>query len=169
MSAYILPLFVGAIFIAALLSGQKPYDRFLEGAKKALPFMGGLFPYLAAVFIMTALFEKSGLSKAITDLSAGFFGFFGIPKEIVPLLFIKPFSGAGSLSAVISIFELYGVDSYIGRCASVVYASSETVFYVGAVYFSACKKKPPLLPFLIILLSNFLSVCIGVLFCRIGL
>ncbi|MBR7135548.1 MAG: hypothetical protein IKD14_00295, partial [Clostridia bacterium] len=93
MSAYILPLFVGAIFIAALSSGQKPYDRFLEGAKRALPFMGGLFPYLAAVFIMTALFEKSGLSKAITDLSAGFFGFFGIPKEIVPLLFIKPFSG----------------------------------------------------------------------------
>ena len=65
------------------------------------------------------------------------------------------------------IFAEYGADSYIARCASVVYASGETVFYVSAVYFAGLKRKTPAAPVVIALVANFLSVLFGCFICRV--
>lgn len=167
MSAYVIPLLVITVILSVAVKGGKVYDTFVKGAKKAFPLVLSIFPYLAAIFIMTELFEKSGLSKAIIDLSADFFGFFGIDKSLVPLILLKPFSGSGSLGILSKIMTDYGVDSYLSRCACAIYGSSETVFYVGAVYYSKCKSKPPVLPFLISLISNFLATVFACFICRV--
>ncbi len=167
MSVYILPVFILAAFLICLIKRKRPYEAFVEGVKKAFPLVLSLFPYLTAVFIMTELFEKSGLNIAIIDLSAGFFSLFGIPREVIPLVLLKPFSGSGSLGILSDILKNCGVDSYLGRLASVIYGSSETIFYVGAVYYSACKNKPPLLPFLISIASNFTAIVFACLICRL--
>jgi len=167
MSAYIIPILLIALFVYTLIKGGKSYDIFVEGVKKAFPLVLSIFPYLVAVFIMTFLFEKSGLSSAIIDLSADFFQFFGINKALVPLVLLKPFSGSGSLSILSNIMSTYGVDSYIARCACCIYGSSETVFYVGAVYYSKCKNKPPVLPFIISLISNFVATVFACFICKI--
>ncbi len=167
MSAYIIPCLVIIVILSVALKKGKVYDTFVKGAKKAFPLVLSIFPYLAVIFIMTELFEKSGLSGAIIDLSAGFFQFFGIDKALVPLVLLKPFSGSGSLGILSEIMTKYGVDSYIARCAAAIYGSSETVFYVGAVYYSKCKSKPPILPFAISLVSNFLASVFACFICRI--
>ena len=82
-------------------------------------------------------------------------------------MLIKPFSGSGALSVVSELFSEYGADSYIGRCASVVYASGETVFYLSAVYFAGSGKKKPVLPVVIALVSNLAAIVLGCLFCRV--
>ena len=77
------------------------------------------------------------------------------------------FSGSGALSVVSDLFAQYGADSYIGRCASVVYAAGETVFYLSAVYFAGRKNKKPVLPVAVAFFANLCAVALGCLFCRI--
>ena len=130
---YIIPLFFILIFTFAFIKKVKPYDTFVDGVKSAVPFAVNVFPYLVSIFVLTELFEISGLSSLISDFLSPVFGFLGIPKELTKLVLIKPFSGSGSLATLSEIFTTYGAESYIARCACVIYGSSETVFYVASV------------------------------------
>lgn len=167
MSKFFIPVLFLIIFITATIKKVKPYDAFTEGAKSALPFAVSVFPYLASIFVLTELFEASGLSDALVNLVSPLFQVFGIPKELTKLVLIKPFSGSGSLAVVSDIYTKYGVDSYLSRCASVIYGSSETVFYVAAVYFAGAKTKKLLVPILISLVATFFSCVFACFICLI--
>ena len=167
MSVYIIPLLFLFIFIYAHFKKVKIYDSFTEGAKSAVPLAVSIFPYLAGMFVMTELFEASGLSEAISNFLAPAFGFLGIPKELTRLVLIKPFSGSGALAVLSDIFTEYGVDSYLSRCACVIYGSSETVFYIAAVYFAGAKTKNLLKPIIISLVASFASCVFACFICRI--
>lgn len=166
-AAYIIPVLFCAIFGYALFKRVKLYDSFVEGVKEAVPLLLSLFPYLAAVLMLSALFEESGLSALLSRALSPVCTAFGIPPEIAPLLIIKPFSGSGSTALLGELFTAYGPDSYIARCAAVAYGSSETVFYISAVYFAGNRKKRLLRPTLIALLANFLGAVAGCLLCRV--
>ncbi|HIY77549.1 MAG TPA: hypothetical protein H9728_00740 [Candidatus Borkfalkia excrementavium] len=166
-AAYILPVaFIGVILIAALRK-VRVYDSFAEGIKGAIPLVLSLFPYIAAILILTELFDASGLSDRLNEALSPAFSFLGIPPEISRLVLLKPFSGSGSTAVLSEIFAKYGADSYISRCAAVVYASGETVFYVSAVYFAGSKNKAPAGAVVIALAANLVAVAIGCLVCRI--
>lgn len=166
-TAYILPvLFAGTVLFAAVRK-VKVYDSFAVGISNALPLLRRLFPYVAAVMILAELFEASGLSAQLCRALSPVFSFLGIPEEIAPLVLIKPFSGSGSLSLLDTVFTEYGADSYIARCASVVYASGETVFYMSAVYFAGVKNQSAALPVVIAFCANFIAIAAGCLLCRI--
>ena len=165
--ALIIPLLFIAVFIFALVKKVKLYDSFTAGIKEALPLAFSLFPYLAAILMLSELFEQSGLSNMITSFLAPAFRFLGIPPEIAKLVLIKPFSGSGSTALLSDILSNYGADSYIGRCACVSYGSSETVFYISAVYFAGIKNKKLFKPIAIALTANFLTVLLGCFLCRI--
>ena len=165
--ALVIPVLFIAVFIYALVKKVKLYDSFTAGVKEALPLVFSLFPYLAAILMLSELFEKSGLSDLITSFLAPAFRFLGIPPEISKLVLIKPFSGSGSTALLGDILATYGADSYIGRCACVSYGSSETVFYISAVYFAGVKNKKLIKPVTIALIANFLSVILGCVLCRI--
>ena len=165
--ALVIPLLFVGVFIFALVKKVKLYDSFTTGIKEALPLAFSLFPYLAAILMLSELFERSGLSDIITSFLAPVFKFLGIPPEISKLVLIKPFSGSGSTALLSDILSTYGADSYIGRCACVSYGSSETVFYISAVYFAGVKNKKLLKPVTIALVANFLTVILGCFLCRI--
>ena len=167
ITVYILPVVFLAVILVAALRKVKVYDSFAEGIQGAIPLVLSLFPYIAAILILSSLFEASGLSAALERALSPAFSFLGIPPEISRLVLIKPFSGSGSAAVLSEILTEYGADSYIARCASVVYASGETVFYVSAVYFAKLKKKTPLAPVLIALASNFAAILFGCLLCRV--
>ncbi|MBE5754823.1 MAG: hypothetical protein E7340_05795 [Clostridiales bacterium] len=167
MSAYFIPILFLVIFVYAIFKKVKPYDAFCDGAKSALPFAVNIFPYLANIFILTELFEQSGLSNAVAEFLSPFFRFLGIPKELTKLVLIKPFSGNGSLAVLSEIYTKHGVNSYLSRCASVIYGSSETVFYIAAVYFAGAKTKNLTLPIIISLISSFISCVFACFICLI--
>ncbi|MDE6411971.1 MAG: spore maturation protein [Clostridia bacterium] len=164
--ALVIPVLFLAVFIFALVKKVKLYDSFTAGVKEALPLAFSLFPYIAAILMLSELFEKSGLSNMITSFLAPAFRFLGIPPEIAKLVLIKPFSGSGSTALLSDILSTYGADSFIGRCACVSYGSSETVFYISAVYFANVKYKKLFKPVIIALLANFLTVVFGCFICR---
>ena len=165
--ALVIPLLFWGVFIFALIKKVKLYDSFTAGIKEALPLCFSLFPYLAAILMLSELFEQSGLSDIITSFLAPAFRFLGIPPEIAKLVLIKPFSGSGSTALLSDILSRYGADSYIGRCACVSYGSSETVFYISAVYFAGIKNKKLFKPILIALIANFVTVILGCFLCRV--
>jgi spore maturation protein B len=167
MSAYLIPVFILIIFVFSFFKKVKPYDAFVDGAKSAVPFAVSIFPYLACIFILTELFEVSGLSNMLTQLLAPVFKVLGIPKELTKLVLIKPFSGSGALAILTEIFTEYGVDSYLARSACVIYGSSETVFYIASVYFAGAKKRNLTLPILISLIASFASCVFACFICLI--
>ncbi len=162
----LIPLLFFAVCLFALVRRVKLYDCFAEGAKQAVPLVLSVFPYLAAILILSELFRQSGLSDRVTALCTPLFTRLGIPPEIAPLVLVKPFSGSGSTALLSELLSSYGADSYIGRCACVAYGSSETVFYISAVYFAG-KGKAGARPILISLLCNFLGVVAGCALCRV--
>ena len=167
MSKYFIPILFLVIFVFAIVKKVKPYDAFTLGAKSAIPFAVSIFPYLASIFVLTELFEVSGLSNAISNVLAPFFNILGIPNQLTKLVLIKPFSGSGALAILTEIYSNYGVDSYLSRCASVIYGSSETVFYVAAVYFAGAKTKNLTAPIIISLIASFFSCVFACFICLI--
>ena len=164
---YLIPLFFILIFVFAFIKKVKPYDTFTDGVKSAMPFAMSIFPYLVSIFVLTELFEVSGLSALVADFLSPVFGFLGIPKELTKLVLIKPFSGSGSLATLSEIFTAYGAESYLARCACVIYGSSETVFYVASVYFANAKTKNLLKPIVISLFASFCSCVFACFICKI--
>lgn len=164
---YVIPAIFIIVFGFAVFKKVKIYDEFTNGVKEAVNFTISLIPCLAAIFMMCAVFEKSGLSDRLTQLLSPVFGALGIPRELTKLVLIKPFSGSGSLAYLNEIITKYGADSYISRCACVCFGSSETVFYISAVYFAGLKVKNLARPIAIVLISTLVSTIIACLLCRI--
>lgn len=145
----------------------KLFDCFTDGVKGAIPLVTSIFPYIATVAMLSKLFEVSGMEQALSKWLSPLFSFTGIPTEITPLLLIKPLSGSGAIAVLSDILTKYGVDSYIARCACVAYGSSETIFYIGAVYFAGIKRKKLTTAFLIAVFSYLASVVFCCFLCRI--
>ncbi len=167
---YVFPFIVPIIFIVsfafALRRKTRVYDSFTEGVKGAIPLIVSVFPYVAAVTMLSKLLEISGLRDGLSNWLQPVFSFLGVPQEVAPLVLIKPLSGSGAIAVLTEILETQGVDSYAGRCACVIYGSSETIFYIGAVYFAGLKRKKLNAAMLIALLSFLLSVLFGCFLCK---
>ena len=163
----IIPLIFLFSFTFALFRKVRVYDSYVAGVKSAPPLILSLFPYIAAVTMLSMLLTVSGLGAKLAEWLSPIFSALGIPQEIAPLVLIKPLSGSGSIAVLSDILERYGADSYISRCACVVYGSSETVFYIGAVYFAGIKRKNFNTALIISLLSFLASVVFACFLCRI--
>ena len=117
--------------------------------------------------VCVGLFRVSGLANVLVDLLSPVFGFLGIPVEVSELVLLRPFTGSGSLSLLEDVISKYGADSYISRCACTIMASSETVFYVSAVYFAGTKTKKVWVAICVALVCNVIGAILSCLLCRI--
>ena len=164
--ACIIPVIFILSFVFACLKKVKVYDSFTKGAKEAIPLIISIFPYIAAVSMLSLLLDVSGAGAALSKWLAPTYSAVGVPQEVAPLILIKPLSGSGSIAVLSEILEKFGADSYVGRCACVIYGSSETVFYIGAVYFAGLKRKTFTAALLISLFSYLISVIFGCFLCN---
>lgn len=165
--ALIIPALFIAVFGYAAVKKVNVYNSFSGGVESALKFTLSLLPCLAAVFMMCALFEAGGLSGLLIETLSPVFGFLGVPEELTKLILIKPFSGSGSLAYLTQIIEERGADSYQARCACVCYGSSETVFYVSAIYFAGLKTKGLMRPIAISLFSSLVATAAACALCTV--
>lgn len=132
------PLLLTALLcLYAALAGTDVYAALLDGAKKGLSLLVDLLPALVLLFALIASLRASGLSEALGRLLAPLLRRLGVPEETALLMLLRPLSGSGALTAAAELMERCGADSLTGRTAAVMMGSSETTFYVVAVYFSA--------------------------------
>lgn len=167
MTAYIIPILIVVLILFANYKKVNVYETFTQGAKKSLSLVGGIFPYIVSIMLAISLFRASGLGNFFVMCISPLFNFLGIPPEVCELVLLRPFTGSGSLSLLKDVISVYGADSYISRCACTILASSETVFYVTAVYFAGTKTKKVWLAISISLLCNFVGAIISCLLCKI--
>ena len=134
------PLLCAAVGLLALLRGVALSDTFGKGAQEGLHTLLRIFPALLFLLPMISVMRASGLLDALTALFAPLLGAVGIPSEVAPILFLRPFSGSGALAAATDILLTYGADSQIGRTAAVMLGSTETTFYVLTVYMAGLER-----------------------------
>lgn len=166
MTAYIVPALIISLIAACAIKKINVYDSFVEGAKEALSLVVSIFPYIAAIFICIQLFKVSGFASFLSGILEKPLALLGIPPELAELLLLRPVSGNGSLALLETIFEEYGADSYVGKCAAVIMGSTETIFYIAAVYFSGCNVKKLRSAIPISLFATLLGTIVACLLCR---
>lgn len=167
MTAYIVPLLFITVLVLAAIRKKNAYAAFTDGARGALSLMASVFPYLLSVMVAVEVFKQSGLSYYLSRAASPAMNLLGIPRELTELMLIRPLSGAGALGVLENIFTQYGPDSYIGKCASVVYGSSETIFYISAIYFSQSNVKKLGYAIPVALLCTVLGCVVGCAVARV--
>ena len=116
------------------------YETFIEGAKDGFNIAIKIIPYLVAMLVAVGIFRASGAFDFLMQGLRGFFGFFGIDTRFVdalPVAFMKPLSGGGARGMMVETMKHFGADSFAGRLACIFQGSTETTFYVVAVYYGA--------------------------------
>jgi spore maturation protein B len=136
-SAYAIPLVIAATLIFSFIKKVPIYETFVEGAKDGISLMVKILPFLLGMFVAVSIFRASGAFDVLAVILRPIGEALGIPEEVIPLGLLRPLSGSGALGMTADILQTYGPDSYIGRVASVMQGSTDTTFYILAVYFGA--------------------------------
>ena len=136
--------FIALVLASAWRKGVDAYSLFVEGAKKGFDVAIMLIPYLVAMLIAIAALRASGVLDSIIGGIAWLVGILGVDARFVdglPTALMKPLSGSGARALMIETMQHHGADSFAGRLASVLQGSTETTFYVLAVYLGAVGIK----------------------------
>lgn len=141
-AAGLIPAIVMALTAAyGLAKGVDVFGAMTDGIADGLKVVLRIFPSLVALLTAVYMLRASGALEALTRLLAPLFALVGIPVETAPLMLLRPVSGSGALAVAGELIGEYGADSLIGRTAAVMLGSTETTFYVIAVYFGAVGIK----------------------------
>jgi spore maturation protein B len=138
LARYIIPaLLVGIPLYAMAVRKVKVYEVFVEGAKDGFTIAVRIIPYLVAILVAVGMFRASGALDVLLELLAPVLNFIGFPPENLPLALMRPLSGSGSLGLLTDVVNEYGADSLYAKIGATMFGSSETTFYVLAVYFGS--------------------------------
>ncbi len=165
MSIVAIPTMMSIILLHGWIKRINMYDAFVEGAKEGFKTAISIMPYLIAIYIGIGLMRKSGVIDYLINFVKPVMTFIGIPAEILPLAIMRPISGSGTLAVLSDILNTYGPDSFIGRLASTMMGSAETIFYTMAVYFGAVGIRKSRHTVVAALVSHLASVVAAVIIC----
>jgi spore maturation protein B len=124
-----------------LVKKVKVYEVFVDGAKEGFNVAIRIIPYLVAMLAAIGIFRASGAMEVLIAILTPVTSLIGMPPEALPMALMRPLSGSGSLGIMTELMKVHGPDSLIGIMASTMYGSSETTFYVLAVYFGTVSIK----------------------------
>jgi len=167
ISKLAIPFLLAAVPLYAALRRVKVYEEFVDGAKEGFDVAIRIIPYLVAILVAIGMFRAAGgidlLSKVLGPVLAAV----GFPTDLLPLALMRPLSGSGSLGLFTELVKQFGPDSLIARMAGTIYGSTETTFYVLAVYFGSVGIKRTRYALLAGLTADFVGVVASVIICRL--
>jgi len=143
ISPWIIPALMVGFLGFGLVRRVRVYEEFVEGAKDGFKVALRIIPYLVAILVAVDMLRASGALNAMVGLLGGFTGRLGLPAEALPMALMRPLSGSGAYGILASIINdpSIGPDSYTGYLVSTLQGSTETTFYVLAVYFGAVQVR----------------------------
>jgi spore maturation protein B len=141
LSVFVLPLIVVGFPLYGLYKKVPVYETFVEGAKEGFQVAVRIIPYLVAILFAIGMFRASGAMDFLISALNPVLSLIGFPGEVLPMAIIRPLTGSGSAGIVVDMIAQYGEDSILVKMAAVMFGSTETTFYVIAVYFGAVNIK----------------------------
>jgi spore maturation protein B len=136
-----IPFLVLFFPLYGFLRGLKVYEEFVEGAKEGFNVAIRIIPYLVAMLLAISIFRGGGGVELLTRALGPVLRAIHFPPELLPMALMRPLSGSGSLAIFSDIVKQFGPDNLITRTAGTIYGSTETTFYVVAVYFGAVSVR----------------------------
>ncbi len=141
LMAWMLPLLIAALLLIGVLGRVPVYESMVAGAREGLDIVVRIVPYLVAILAAIAMFRASGaldlLVRAVDPLTS----LIGFPAEALPVALLRPLSGSGTFGLMSEVLTTYGPDSFIGLVSSTLMGSTETTFYVLALYLGAARVR----------------------------
>lgn len=168
VSVYAIPFIFISILLFGLIKRVKVYDSFLEGAKEGISVVVKILPSLVGLLVAVGVFRASGALDIIIYFIKPVGKLFSIPSEVLPLALLRPISGSASLALVSDILKNYGADSFIGRVASTMMGSTETIFYTLTVYFGCVGIKNIKYTLVVAIAADVVSVLIASWICALN-
>jgi len=141
LSYFVLPTLIVGFPLYGLIKRVPVYEEFVEGAKEGFTLAVTIIPYLVAILFAIAMFRASGALDFMIEGLRPVLGAIGIPPELLPMAVVRPLTGSGSVGIVLDMIREYGEDSILVKMAGTMFGSTETTFYVIAVYFGAVNIK----------------------------
>jgi spore maturation protein B len=137
LSLWAMPVLLVGIPLVGIIRKVKVYDVFIDGAKEGFDVAIRIIPFLVGILVAIGMFRGSGAMDLLMAGVRPLVAPAGFPPELVPLAILRSLTGSGSLAFTTDLIKTYGADSLIARTAATMYGSSETTFYVLAVYFGS--------------------------------
>jgi spore maturation protein B len=137
LSFFVIPLIVVGFPLYGLFKRVPVYESFVVGAKDGFNVAVRIIPYLVAILFAIGMFRASGAMDFLTGALDPVLSLVGFPAEVLPMAIIRPLTGSGSAALVADMIGQYGEDSIFVKMVAVMFGSTETTFYVIAVYFGA--------------------------------
>ena len=143
ISPWIIPALMLGFLAFGVFRRVRVYEIFVEGAKEGFQVAIRIIPYLVAILVAVGMFRASGAMETMVNILADWTGKVGLPAEALPMAILRPLSGSGAYGVMASIINdpAIGPDSYTGYLVSTLQGSTETTFYVLAVYFGAVQVR----------------------------
>lgn len=136
-SSLIIPGLVAGMITVGAVRKVKVYEVFVRGAKEGFNLALMIIPYLVAILVAVGMLRASGALELLVRIVAPVTSVIGLPGEALPLALLRPLSGSGAFGITAELVQTHGPDSYIGNLVSTMNGSTETTFYVLAVYFGS--------------------------------
>ena len=165
ISLWAIPVVLVFIPLVGIIRRVKVYEEFVDGAKEGFNVAVRIIPYLVAILVAIGMFRGSGAMDLLTAGLRPVLGAIGFPPELFPLAVLRSLTGSGSLAFLTDIVKTHGPDSMLSRMAATMYGSSETTFYVLAVYFGAVGVRKTRHAVPVSLFADIVAVIASVLVC----
>lgn len=141
LSDVTIPLLIFCIVGYGLMNKQNIYEEFIEGARDGFQTVIGIMPTLIGLMVAVGILRASGFLEFFASICGNFTERLGFPTELLPITIVKMFSSSAATGLLLDIYKEYGTDSMLGKMASIMMGSTETIFYTMSVYFMTVKIK----------------------------
>jgi spore maturation protein SpmA len=166
LSILAIPFLLSLFPVYAAARGIKVYDEFVEGAKEAFNVILRIIPFLVTMLVAIGMFKGAGGIDLLTQLLSPILTPLHFPTDLVPLALMRPLSGSATLALLTDIVHRLGPDHIVSLMAATIYGSTETTFYVAAVYFGSVGIKQTRHAIPAGLLADLTGVIASVIICR---
>jgi len=163
LSNIIIPVIIFYIVAYGLMNKKNVYEDFVRGAKDGFQTVVQILPTLVGLMMAVGVLRASGFLDFLGGIVGKITENFGIPADVVPLIFVKMFSSSAATGLVLDIFKTHGTDSYTGLMTSIMMSCTETIFYTLSVYYMTVKVTKTKWTLSGALLSTFAGVAASIL------
>ena len=166
LSLWALPVMLLLILTMGLVKKIPIYETFTTGAKDGFKVAVNIIPYLVAIIVAISMFRASGIIEMLEQALSGVLSQIHVPADVIPIMIVRSLSGSAALGVFSDIANTLGPDDYATKLSAIMVGSSETTFYVLAVYFGAVGISKLRYALLVGLLADFIGIVAAVCVCN---
>jgi spore maturation protein SpmB len=165
-STLAIPFFISFFPLYAFARRVKVYEEFVEGAKEGFNVAVRIIPYLVAILVAVGMFRAAGGIQMLAQWLGPVLDRIGFPADLLPVVLVRPLSGSATIGLFAELVKAHGPDSFIARTAGTILGSTETTFYVLAVYFGSVGIRRTRHAVLAGLAADLTGVIVSFVICR---